>query len=686
MGWLPGDSIATGQTPPPYPAGRLRRQLAHELDVKPERLRLNLPFAIDIRPGDILAFDQGRVRQIARLPSTSVQVETKSFEGAEATDHMPHPPGNPVGSAILSFASGERLTGAIDLTVDQLTSETLVASQPNQFRSELLALNAAAEVQRQGKKPWLVTQVFWGRCTMEIHGPKADENLTSPLHKFQLTPPGEEDQPWRLVSREPVAVAFLGETLKFDFSENGTPRSVSRELAIVTEASASVWDKSSRGFTATANGHSTKNGGPKKKKNGSPKTNGHATKKSDVKTADDKVDGREVTVLYGTCRAVISERPSWFPLFGSFVTRTNGVVAVIALGLIAIVALIWLGFHKRLNSATLGFTLIVALLVFLLLGAIDATGLVHYAQNPAGVYGNQRGELRYGLATVTIPEKHVPGNVESPFALYVIRLPEDPDKHFVVKELLEDREAFYRELNRRVGQSAAKHAFVFIHGYNVTFNNAIKRTAQLALDLKFAGAPLCFSWPSQGEVIEYLQDSTNTDVAAYSLAEFLKDVQAMSGAKEIHLIAHSMGNDVLTKALRELGRDYLTGEQCTLNEIVLAAPDIDAQHFERIAAAIGNPRQRMTLYASANDKALNESRRWRGYARAGMAGESLVIIPGVETIDASTLDTDFLGHSYYGDFAVVKDIEQVLHKHATPKDRNLEEQKKGEKLYWRIRQ
>ena len=52
-------------------------------------------------------------------------------------------------------------------------------------------------------------------------------------------------------------------------------------------------------------------------------------------------------------------------------------------------------------------------------------------------------------------------------------------------------------LREEVRDSRRKEAFVFIHGYNVAFDDAIYRTAQIAYDLSFDGPPILYSWPSR---------------------------------------------------------------------------------------------------------------------------------------------------------------------------------------------
>ena len=48
--------------------------------------------------------------------------------------------------------------------------------------------------------------------------------------------------------------------------------------------------------------------------------------------------------------------------------------------------------------------------------------------------------------------------------------------------------AFYELLRQTVNQSARRELFVFIHGFNVSFEDAARRTAQIHYDLKFDGA------------------------------------------------------------------------------------------------------------------------------------------------------------------------------------------------------
>jgi esterase/lipase superfamily enzyme len=102
----------------------------------------------------------------------------------------------------------------------------------------------------------------------------------------------------------------------------------------------------------------------------------------------------------------------------------------------------------------------------------------------------------------------------------------------------------------------------------------------MAYDLKFQGAPILYSWPSQGELAKYTFDENNVEWSWRHLYDFLQALSQQSGATTIHLIAHSMGNRALTNALQRMPQSTTT----LFREVILAAPDIDADLFRQMAA------------------------------------------------------------------------------------------------------
>ncbi len=276
------------------------------------------------------------------------------------------------------------------------------------------------------------------------------------------------------------------------------------------------------------------------------------------------------------------------------------------------------------------------------------------SKKPSDMFGVERGSsLTYGTCKVSIPRDHRMGELESP-SIWRLEFRQDPEKHVVLLQVsVQQQREFFAEISARVKKSVKKNAFVFVHGYNVSFEDAARRTAQISYDLGFDGAPVFYSWPSQGTVAGYVVDETNIEWAQTNIKRFLDDFAVRSDAENIYLIAHSMGSRGLTRAFTQLVAEK-PALRTRFREVILAAPDIDAEVFKRDIAPKLAP---ATLYASSQDKALELSRKFHGYPRAGDSGARLLIMPGVETIDASNVDSDFLGHSYFGEAtSVISDM------------------------------
>jgi esterase/lipase superfamily enzyme len=284
------------------------------------------------------------------------------------------------------------------------------------------------------------------------------------------------------------------------------------------------------------------------------------------------------------------------------------------------------------------------------------------ASSPAKLYGEQRGDdMSYGILEVSVPLDHRLGQLESP-SFWHLEFTYNPRKHVMLKKIdTLPKSDFFMRLRSQVDNSSERDVFVFVHGFNVNFEDAARRTGQMAYDLNFQGAPILYSWPAPKK---YLVALNNAERTASHLQKFLIDVAERSGAKTIHLIAHSMGNKALVDALSMMAPEPL------FNEIFLTAPDIDADVFRDLANRVLSNAQRVTLYASKNDVALHISRAFNGSPRAGDVSSEVVIVEGMDTIDASAVDTSLVGHSYYGDNrSILSDIFSVLRTHAPVMER-----------------
>jgi esterase/lipase superfamily enzyme len=265
-------------------------------------------------------------------------------------------------------------------------------------------------------------------------------------------------------------------------------------------------------------------------------------------------------------------------------------------------------------------------------------------------FGVQRAkQLSYGEVDVSIPRDHRLGQLESP-SIWLLQFHDDPAKHVtVLRTSTLPQAAFFTALRTDARASPKKNLLVFVHGFNVSFQDAARRTAQMAYDLGFNGVSVFFSWPSQDQTLNYTVDEQSIIDSEPHLEQFLRDVLKQSDADHIYLIAHSMGNRGLTRALMALAVTD-PEEVKRIKEVILAAPDIGTVEFtEQIVPGLRKLGAPITLYASSNDRALALSEKLHGGARAGESGDHLIVVEGIETIDASNTDTDLVGHSYYGD-------------------------------------
>jgi esterase/lipase superfamily enzyme len=78
--------------------------------------------------------------------------------------------------------------------------------------------------------------------------------------------------------------------------------------------------------------------------------------------------------------------------------------------------------------------------------------------------------------------------------LFRLQFREDPSKHVVLLTLAElGPDAWQSEIRQALATCSARDVLLFIHGYNVDFEQAALRAAQFAYDLEFQGACVLYS-------------------------------------------------------------------------------------------------------------------------------------------------------------------------------------------------
>jgi esterase/lipase superfamily enzyme len=297
-----------------------------------------------------------------------------------------------------------------------------------------------------------------------------------------------------------------------------------------------------------------------------------------------------------------------------------------------------------------------------------ATTRAPVLQPPGVMFGGSRGRgLDFADIVVSIPPPSArrPGDIPLPSSA-----PGNPERDFVIlradrMDLAEAKANF----NSRVKRTPGRRVLIFVHGYNTRFEEAVYRFAQIVHDARVDVAPVLFTWPSGGNVTDYVYDR---DSAVYSRDAFEVVLQALvkdPDVDSISILAHSMGNYLAMETLRQMSiRDH--GLSPKIRDVMLASPDIDIDVFRRQIAEIdAGPRPaEFTLFLSRDDRALGlSSFLARDSTRLGALDpnkepyRSILEQGRVQVVDlTSVASNDFTNHGKFASGEVVGAIGERL--------------------------
>jgi esterase/lipase superfamily enzyme len=293
-------------------------------------------------------------------------------------------------------------------------------------------------------------------------------------------------------------------------------------------------------------------------------------------------------------------------------------------------------------------------------------------------------KLRYGKAFVKIPEKYL-AKLRSPGKWdgmpYFKAADELLDVRNRVPLALHD---FARDLREEVSRTGdRKHLLVYVHGFNVSFDDSLKRGAALGYNI---GVPVAvFSWPSLKETtpMAYAADRDAALASRDLLASYLATVARSSGAEKVHVIAHSMGTMLF---LDMLARRSFYASGVRFGQVVLAAADTDEGQFRSNIEYLTTAADRVTLYASDGDEALNISQKLaKDRRRVGLLPPP-TIVPNVDTMDVSKVNLTWLGHAFVAnEVAVLRDMGALIHQDCPPARRvGVKSVQLGDQTYWQL--
>jgi len=312
--------------------------------------------------------------------------------------------------------------------------------------------------------------------------------------------------------------------------------------------------------------------------------------------------------------------------------------------------------------------------------------LTNSADSSGGFSSERSQTVRYGTCDVVIPSNHEFGSLGSTWIYRKITGSDDPVQ--LQRINVQDEPLFWSGLKEALSRlpPGRRDALVFIHGFNVSFEQAAIRCAQVGFDLKITGATAFFSWPAS---VNYVADGSSIDASEGPITDFLTRFARDVGAENVHILAHSMGNRGLLRAVDRIAAHASAQSKVRFGQIFLAAPDVDVEVFKMLASAYPKVSKRTTLYMSAKDKALQLSTGISNFQRVGLYPPP-TIVNGIDTVYVpfvNLLSVFELDHSYFGEAAgVLHDMFDLVRSNRSPADRQriAQESADGGGVYWQL--
>ena len=259
--------------------------------------------------------------------------------------------------------------------------------------------------------------------------------------------------------------------------------------------------------------------------------------------------------------------------------------------------------------------------------------------------------------------------------------------------------ALTEEIAKEVG---FPRAVVFIHGFNVEFEEATHALASIMSTARVGAQPILMSWHSQGRLgaiwedapirIEpvYREDRNRVMQACLAMRAALGEIATAYGEGNVDIIAHSMGAFMLyniatgcsfdgTQSVDQDMPEPTDGslplsEMPQFRHIVIAAGDVSVARFTQSYPMLRRLASEVTIYVTRNDPVLGKSVQLNeDRQRIGQGGADRIVLGETRTIDASLAEwegqasDDWINtnHRYFINTpAVRRDIAMLLHGHS----------------------
>lgn len=212
-----------------------------------------------------------------------------------------------------------------------------------------------------------------------------------------------------------------------------------------------------------------------------------------------------------------------------------------------------------------------------------------------------------------------------------------------ISEVQENAKDFWSDLRSEVQRQKEHKVFVYIHGFAASGENALYASGILASQVQ---APVvAFTWPSAGTVglkYPHLAGSRTTRALFRADRKMIDDPQVESDLStfvselkkelpadtQVEIVAHSLGNRLLTKHLHGKSRDQF-------DNVYFLAPDVDKKLFLSAVPDILAKSNHVSVFMNPHDRVLQisglnnllELHSWK------KLGKSKVSAAGIDFID-----------------------------------------------------
>lgn len=229
---------------------------------------------------------------------------------------------------------------------------------------------------------------------------------------------------------------------------------------------------------------------------------------------------------------------------------------------------------------------------------------------------------------------------------------------------------------------AGTDVLVYVHGYNVSWLEAIAAAAALQITLAHHGKNLMvvpFTWPSNGSIMPYKAYYSDRDDASLSglpvaralilLRDFIlrrRHAGELLCNSHLHLLCHSMGNFLMEHTLQKMASE-LKAEALPkmFDHVVLAAADVHTDAFENQNQLARLPElcNGVSVYFNSGDMGMIVSDLTKFHPdRLGQVGAAnpYKLNRKVQLVNCSGVVKGLVEHSYYLWADVNHDIAQTL--------------------------